>query len=84
MHCPKCGRYMLYVGDGLFYCPNISCPDYLKNRNEDGKLIEEEPRRYKCSHCGYEQTFEEAYADSGKFCPKCDAKLDIPFSFWKK
>jgi len=39
-------------------------------------------KKYRCPRCGYEQTFDEAYLDSGRYCPNCDAELNIPFEFW--
>jgi len=47
-------------------------------------MVEEEELTYKCPRCGYKQTFDEAYMDSGKYCPNCDARLDIPLSYWRR
>jgi len=52
------------------------------NRMSEEK--EYKPKVYRCPNCGYEQTFDEAYLDSGKFCPNCDARLDIPLSYWNR
>ena len=46
--------------------------------------INDEPRTYKCPRCGYEQTFYEAYLDGGRWCPHCDAQLNIPLDYWRK
>ena len=47
-------------------------------------MVEEEELTYKCPRCGYKQTFDEAYIDSGKYCPHCDARLDIPLQYWRR
>lgn len=39
---------------------------------------------YTCPRCGYKQNFDEAYADSGKYCPSCDYPTDIPLEYWGK
>jgi len=49
--------------------------------------LEEEPQTYECPRCGYKQTFDEAYMDSGKYCsncgkycPNCGKELNIPLN----
>ena len=48
------------------------------------KKISEEEQTYECPKCGYEQTFGEAYMDSGHYCPNCNARLDIPLTYWRR
>jgi len=47
----------------------------------DPKIPEE--KKYVCPRCGYGQSFDEAYLDSGKYCPQCDYPVNIPLEYWK-
>ena len=38
--------------------------------------------KYECPVCGYLISFDEAYLVGGKYCPNCDAEVNIPFEFW--
>lgn len=56
----------------------------LPTRGDDGVIsrVKKEPKTFTCPNCGYKQTFEQAYADGGKYCPNCDAELNIPLAYW--
>ena len=46
--------------------------------------ISKEQKIFECLKCGYKQTFDEAYLDSGKYCLECDKELNIPLEFWDR
>ena len=48
-----------------------------------GKMGGEKVNYYKCPNCGYEITFDLAYAVDGEYCPNCDYPVRIPVEWWE-
>lgn len=85
MICPSCGGEGFVIVDevvqvGLDY--DYAGVQYQCDKCHGTGTVPEQT--YTCPRCGYKQTFDEAYLDSGRYCVQCSAELNIPLTYWRR